>query len=99
VQLRLDAQQDTQLPNQGTDLSAALARALFLKLGESIIAENHSAILKMKQHQSLQERQSQGTRIDISLLEDWNRTVRDTTAKAREGEPLTKEQIDNATKT
>jgi len=53
----------------------------------------------MKQHQSLQERQSQGTKIDIELLKDWNRMVRDTMTEAREGVALTEEQLDNVTKT
>jgi hypothetical protein len=99
VQLSLDAQQDTQLPGQGTVLSAAQAQALFLELGASIIAENDSAILRMKQHQRLRERQRQDTRVDIKLLEDWNHRVRVKTAAAREGDLVTQEQIDNATKT
>ena len=53
----------------------------------------------MKEHQKPQERQSQGTNIDIELLKDWNQTIRDTMAEAREGVPLTEEQLDNVTKT
>jgi hypothetical protein len=99
VQPTLDAQQDTQLLSQGTVLSAAQAQALFLELGASIIAENDSAILRMKQHQHLQEPQRQDTSVDISLLKDWNHRVRVKTAAAREGNLVTQEQIDNATKT
>jgi len=53
----------------------------------------------MKEHQSLQERQSQGTDIDIKLLKDWNKTIRDTMAEAREDEPLTEEELDTKSKT